>query len=72
MVALSDIPESAGFVERHSTPNDRRNRLVQVTAQGERALSDGMKASAQVERDFLAALSTSDRALSSEMPLSLI
>jgi DNA-binding MarR family transcriptional regulator len=67
MVAMIDTLEAAGFVERRSDPNDRRGRLVDVTPLGQRALAKGLKASAEIERIFLASLAPSERRVFREM-----
>ncbi len=61
MVALIDTLEIAGFVERHSDPNDRRGRLVHVTSKGKQAIAEGLEASALVESAFFASLSPSEQ-----------
>ena len=61
MVALIDRLEAAGFVERRSDPNDRRGHLVHVTSKGKRALSEGLRASAEIERTFLGSLTPSEQ-----------
>lgn len=61
MVALIDSLEAAGFVERRSDPKDRRSRLVHVTSKGRAAISEGLEASALVERRFLSSLSPSEQ-----------
>ncbi|MCL4541142.1 MAG: MarR family transcriptional regulator [Chloroflexi bacterium] len=61
MVALIDKLEAAAFVERRSDPNDRRGHFVHVTSKGKKALAEGLEASAQVERAFLASLAPSER-----------
>lgn len=72
MVALIDNLEAAGFVERRSNPNDRRGRIVQLTAAGERALADGLEASNRVEVAFLEPLERSQRAVFREILARLV
>ncbi len=72
MVALIDSLEVAGFVERRADPNDRRGRLVHVTDKGKRALSEGLEASAQVERTFLSSLAPTEQETFRKMLAKLI
>ncbi len=60
MVALLDDLEAKGLVERYPHPEDRRRNVVELTAQGRRVLDEGMRASRDAERRFLAPLSDSE------------
>jgi DNA-binding MarR family transcriptional regulator len=56
MVALLDALEGKGLVTRHPHAQDRRKNVVELTAAGRRTLHGAARASAEAERQFLAAL----------------
>jgi DNA-binding MarR family transcriptional regulator len=60
MVALIDVLEAQGLVERNPDPDDRRRNIVALTAVGRRILSDASRASDEAERAFLAPLAEAD------------
>ncbi len=62
LVGLLDELEQRGLVERRRDPNDRRRHLVQPTAEGKRTLRRLRTLSRQIENEFLAPLSDSERA----------
>lgn len=62
IVLLLNALEQAGYVERRRDPNDRRRHLVELTAEGQRALERAERAQESIEDDVLAALSEADRA----------
>ncbi|HEY9290123.1 MAG TPA: MarR family transcriptional regulator [Microlunatus sp.] len=51
----------AGLVQRDADPEDRRNRVVSLTADGRRVLRACGKEIAEMERELLAALPAKDR-----------
>jgi len=52
ITALVDRLCAVGYAERNAHPNDRRSLLVQLTAKGQRALSEGYDAAdAMLQRD---------------------
>ncbi|MFJ4674741.1 MULTISPECIES: MarR family winged helix-turn-helix transcriptional regulator [unclassified Kitasatospora] len=60
MVALVDALEEKGLVARHRSPQDRRKNTVQLTPTGQDCLREAEHARAEMERRFLAPLSSSD------------
>jgi DNA-binding MarR family transcriptional regulator len=56
MVALIDVLEAKGLVERHRSPVDRRKNIVALTPAGQDCLRGAGKARDEVEREFLAPL----------------
>ncbi|WP_405736200.1 MarR family transcriptional regulator [Streptomyces sp. NBC_01537] len=60
MVALVDALESKEFVERRRSPQDRRKNIVQLTPVGRERLRDAEFARQEMERGFLAPLSSAD------------
>ena len=61
MVAAVDALERRGLVRREQDPDDRRVRLVAVTADGLQLLAQASAAAGHVERQLLVALPTGDR-----------
>lgn len=61
MVATVDALERRGLVRRDPHPDDRRIRLVAVTAKGKRVLGKASAAADDVQRRVLAALPEPDR-----------
>ena len=61
MVALLDELEAKGLVERRADTADRRRNIVDLTARGHQTLVDGIRATDDAERRFLAPLSAADR-----------
>lgn len=61
MVTLIDALEEQGFVKRERNPDDRRAYLLQLTADGKRALGRGRRLMRHAEEQLLAALSESER-----------
>lgn len=62
MVALVDVLEGRGLVERHRSPQDRRKNIVVLTAAGRRCLTGAGQARDRVERQFLAPLGDAEAA----------
>ncbi len=60
MVALLDVLEEKGLVERHRSSQDRRKNTVQLTPAGQDTLRRAEHAREEMERQFLAPLSSSD------------
>jgi DNA-binding MarR family transcriptional regulator len=58
MVALLDTLEGKGLVSRHPDAEDRRRNVVELTDAGQDTLRRAAAASAEVEREVLAPLST--------------
>lgn len=56
MVALVDVLEDKGFVERRRSPEDRRKNIVELTEAGRDTLEKAERARGEVEREFLAPL----------------
>src|SRR2546427_4330162 len=60
MVALIDVLETKGLVERRPDPGDRRRNIVALTAAGLRTLGDASRASDAAEHTFLGPLAGAD------------
>ena len=60
MVALVDELEDKGLVRREVDPDDRRKRVVGLTAEGRRVVEAGTEATAEAERLLLEPLSARD------------
>src|SRR3954449_2074039 len=61
LVGLLDELEEQGLVERRRDPNDRRRHLVQLTAEGKKALRRLRALTQQIEDEFFAPLSEKER-----------
>ena len=61
MVALLDVLEGRGLVERRTDPIDRRRNIVVLTTRGQEALRCGSRATDEAEATFLAPLAAEDR-----------
>jgi DNA-binding MarR family transcriptional regulator len=61
MVVTLDELEAAGLAERRPSPNDRRVRVVAVTAVGKRKVREAEAVMDRVREDVLAALPARDR-----------
>ena len=61
MVAVIDELESHGLAERRQHPGDRRARTIYLTAQGEQTLKRIRGLADDLQREFFAALSASER-----------
>lgn len=72
MVALLDELEAKGLVERRTDTADRRRNIVGLTANGRQTLADGVRATDEAERAFLAPLSLADRSRLREMLRALV
>jgi DNA-binding MarR family transcriptional regulator len=62
MVALIDVLEGKGLVERRRDPDDRRKNVVALTEAGRVTLRRASRAGDEAERRFLAALSGDEAA----------
>jgi DNA-binding MarR family transcriptional regulator len=62
MVALIDVLEEKGLVERHRSAHDRRKNIVELTTAGRRCLKGAGQARERAERQFLAPLGDADAA----------
>jgi DNA-binding MarR family transcriptional regulator len=56
MVALVDVLEGKGLVERQRSPSDRRKNIVELTPAGQSCLTRAGQARDEAEREFLAPL----------------
>lgn len=61
VVPIIDGLAAKGLIERGMDPTDRRRRVVALTATGKDAAEDLAAAAAEIEDDFLAALTPADR-----------
>jgi len=61
MVAVIDVLESAGLVERRRNPTDRRSYALELTPAGDRALTDLSVAADRAEAGLTAPLSAQQR-----------
>ncbi len=61
MVVTLDQLEAAGLARRVPSPTDRRARLVEITAEGERVLGQAQEIAARLEQDVLATLPDAER-----------
>jgi DNA-binding MarR family transcriptional regulator len=61
VLLLNDI-EAAGFARRERDPGDRRRHIVELTAEGKRALERAEAGMESVEGEVLGPLSASERA----------
>jgi len=60
MVALVDVLEDAGLVQRRADAEDRRRNVVELTDKGRGRLHQASMAAQEAERRFLAPLSRKD------------
>ena len=60
MVALVDVLEDKGLVQRHAHTEDRRRNVVELTEKGHDRLDQAGQAAQEAERRFLAPLSRKD------------
>ncbi len=63
VVLLLNELEDLGYVTRRRDPGDRRRHLVELTAEGFRALSSAERAQETIEDDVLRALDPDERAI---------
>ncbi len=61
MIPILDRLETDGLLRRASDPQDRRNRIVSLTAAGRSLLSDCRSSVRRLEADLLAELTAADR-----------
>lgn len=61
VVALVDVLERRGLVERLTDPRDRRSRLIAVTEEGHRVEQRGYELTQASDREVLAGLSPAER-----------
>jgi DNA-binding MarR family transcriptional regulator len=62
MVVAVDELERAGLAERHPAPEDRRARIIAVTAAGKRKVAEADKVKERVQAEVLGELSPSEAA----------
>jgi DNA-binding MarR family transcriptional regulator len=62
VVALVDDLQKAGFVRRDPHPDDRRTRLVALTAEGGKAFARASALAAEVDDETLGPLDPDERA----------
>lgn len=62
MVVTVDELERAGLAERHPAPDDRRARIIAVTAAGKRKVAEAEKVKERVQADVLGGLSAREAA----------
>jgi DNA-binding MarR family transcriptional regulator len=62
MVVAVDELERAGLAERHLSPDDRRARIIAVTATGKRKVTEAEKVKERVQAEVLGELSASEGA----------
>jgi len=62
MVALVDVLQDKGLVERRRSAQDRRKNIVELTAAGRRCLAGAGQARDRAERRFLAPLGDAEAA----------
>lgn len=72
MVVTLDQLETAGLARRRPSPSDRRARLVEVTAEGEKVLGQAQRIAARIQEDVLATLPELDRAIFLRAIVSLV
>jgi MarR family transcriptional regulator for hemolysin len=60
MVVTVDELERAGLAERHFSPDDRRARIIAVTAAGMRKVAQAEKVKERVQTEVLGELSASE------------
>ncbi|WP_405098005.1 MarR family winged helix-turn-helix transcriptional regulator [Micromonospora sp. NBC_01412] len=72
MVVTLDQLETAGLARRRPSPSDRRARLVEVTAEGEKVLGQAQRIAARIQEDVLATLPEPDRAIFLRAIVSLV
>lgn len=61
VVALVDVLEQRGLVERMTDPKDRRSRMIAVTEEGHRVEQRGYELTEASDREVLACLSDEER-----------
>jgi DNA-binding MarR family transcriptional regulator len=61
MVALLDVLEQRGFVERQADPGDRRRHIVKLTAVGQVEFQQMRQAREKVDKAFFAGLDTTEQ-----------
>ena len=61
MVALLDVLEQRGFIERQADPLDRRRHVVKLTAVGQVELQQIREAREKVDEDFFAGLDNKEQ-----------
>jgi len=58
---LLDRMEEGGWIERHANPDDRRERVVRMTAKAERSLDSARRIGDEVTAEALAGFSRDER-----------
>ena len=61
MVALLDVLEQRGFIERQADPGDRRRHIVKLTAVGQEKLQQIRQARVEVDNVFFAGLDNEEQ-----------
>jgi DNA-binding MarR family transcriptional regulator len=71
LVGILDELEEAGLVERRRDPNDRRRHVVSMTPDGKRTLARHRAIIREIDAEFLASLSPTERAALHDLLLRL-
>jgi len=71
-VPLIDSLAERGLLAREVDPDDRRRRVLTLTARGQRLAADLASIGAEIEKDFLSPLATAEQQSLRQMLLSLL
>jgi DNA-binding MarR family transcriptional regulator len=72
MVRMLDGLEDLGYIRRRPSDEDRRAKLVELTADGRKVITALHKLREEAEKEFLSPLSTSERAQLRDLVLRLM